>query len=69
MKQEEIQKIIETKLAEANLSQYIPQLVDIVAEVFQKGFDAGFDVGIKIANTRVICSSTSEAEILKGGDV
>lgn len=48
MTEEEFRKLVQIKLAEANLSQYANKITDIIGEVYMKGLTDGFDIGTKI---------------------
>lgn len=48
MTEEEFRKLVQIKLAEANLLQYTNKITEIIGEVYMKGLMDGFNIGTKI---------------------
>lgn len=48
MTEEELRKLVQDKLKEANLSQYANKITSIICDVYEKGVNDGFDIITKV---------------------
>lgn len=48
MTEKELRKLVQVKLAEANLSKYTTNIVDIISEAYMKGLNDGFEIASKM---------------------
>lgn len=63
MTEEELRKLVQDKLKEANLSQYTTSCTNIICEAYNKGFNDGFEIATK--NKAAMTTAIDNFELIK----